>query len=71
MLHFSYQSVDSSSTDFNAIITSKGNADLISAKTLLIICVNMKNLDSYFLILKSSGGGGPSEVIIVGATVHP
>ena len=66
----SHEPVHSSDTDVDAIITLKDISDLISAKTLLIVGMDLQNEPCNLLILFCTVSGFRGVVLIVSASVN-
>ena len=69
-LKSSHQAVHSSDTDVYAIVTLKDVGDLVSAKALVIIGVDLENSLSNVLILLSSVSRFRIEMFVIGASVY-
>ncbi|ERJ83003.1 hypothetical protein HMPREF1987_01229 [Peptostreptococcaceae bacterium oral taxon 113 str. W5053] len=65
-----HQTVHSTNTDVNAIITCKDKGNLVSPQLFFVIRINLQNLFSNLLIFFYTRGRNRGEVLIVGAAVY-
>ena len=67
--HTAHQPVHSPDADVYAIVTLKDVLDLVCARPLVIIRIDMENRTLEALVLRNTGSGHCSEMLVISAPV--